>query len=162
MQSAFSHDVHTLTIADPHRHLVLPQVPLIPQILLGITNVSNITGIKNPHVTTGTCKIDINYVYIKYTFVSGNNLAGLLVFKVLGAVALPVTIPIAVEALDSGLYHGRPRRTSNTLVVLMRLLALRTLYRPTGLIEVHSLVDQQHVVLLLDFHLYSCEHGKQL
>jgi hypothetical protein len=46
--------------------------------------------------------------------VSGNNLAGLLVFKVLGAVALAVTIPFAVEALDSGLYLGRPRRTSNT------------------------------------------------
>jgi hypothetical protein len=31
-------------------------------------------------------------MYIKYTFVSGNNLPGLLVVKVLGAVALPVTI----------------------------------------------------------------------
>jgi hypothetical protein len=151
-----------LTIADPHCHLVLPQAPLISQILLGITNVSNRTGIKYPCVTTGICKIDINYVYINYTFVSSNNLAGLLVFKVLGAVALPVTIPFAVEALDSRLYLGRPRRTNNTLAVLLRLLALRTLCRLTRLLRVCSLVDHQHVVLLLDFHLRSFEHGKQL
>jgi hypothetical protein len=96
MQRAFSHDVHSLTAAYPHRHLVLPQATLIPQILLGITNVSNIIGIEYPRVTKGTCKIDINYMYIKYTFVSRNNLVGLLVFKVLGAVALLVTIPFAV------------------------------------------------------------------
>jgi hypothetical protein len=69
MQSADIHDVHTLTVADPHCHLVPSQAPLIPRILLGIANVSNKTGIEYPRVTTGTCKIDINYIYIKYTFV---------------------------------------------------------------------------------------------
>jgi hypothetical protein len=117
------------------------QVPLIPQILLRITDVSNKTGIEYPRVTMGTCKIDINYMYIKYTFLFGNNLAGLLVFKVLEAVALPVTIPLAVEALDSGLYLGCPRRTSNTFVIPLRHLALQTLCRLTGLLEVRSLVD---------------------
>jgi hypothetical protein len=70
MQSAFSHDIHTLTVVDPHRHLVPLQAPLIPQILLGITDVSNRTGIEYPRVTSGTCKIDINYMYVKYTFIS--------------------------------------------------------------------------------------------
>jgi hypothetical protein len=76
-----------------------------------------IEPVSNTHMLlcTGTCKIDINYMYIKYTFLSGNNLAGLLVFKVLGAVALPVTIPFAVQALDFGLYLGHPRRTSKRL-----------------------------------------------
>jgi hypothetical protein len=66
-------------------------------------------------------------MYIKYTFVSGKNLVGLLVFKVLGVVALLGTIPFAVEALDSGLFLGRLGRTSNMLVVPLRLLALWTL-----------------------------------
>jgi hypothetical protein len=42
-------------------------------------------------------------MYIKYTFLSRNNLAGLLVFKILEVVALLVTISFAVEALDYGL-----------------------------------------------------------
>jgi hypothetical protein len=129
MQSVDSHDVHALTVAEPHRHLVPLQAPLTPQILLRITYVSNKIGIEYPCVTAGTCKIDINYMYIKYTFVSGNNLADLLVFKVLGAVALPVTIPLAVEALDSGLHLGRIGRTGNALAVPLRLLALRTIRR---------------------------------
>jgi hypothetical protein len=127
MQSADSHDVHTLTVANPHHHLVPLQAPLIPQILLRITYVSNRTGIEYPRVTTGTCKININYIYIKYTFVSSNNLAGLIVFKVLGAVELLVTIPFVVEALDSGLHLGRLGRTGSTLAVPLRLLALWTL-----------------------------------
>jgi hypothetical protein len=96
MQSADRHDVHTLSIADPHHHLVPVQAPLTLQILLRVTYVSNRTSIKYPRVTIGTCKININYIYITYTFVSGNNLAGLLIFKVFGAIALPVTIPFAV------------------------------------------------------------------
>jgi hypothetical protein len=141
MRSADSHDILMLTVADPQRHLVPPQVPLIPHILLGITNVTNKTGIKYPCVTTGTCKIDINYMYMKYTFVFGNNLVSLLVFKVLGEVAFPVTTPFAVEALDSRLHLGRLRRTNNTLAILLRLLALQTLCRLTRLLEVRSLVD---------------------
>jgi hypothetical protein len=101
-------------------------------------------------------------MYIEYTFVSGNNLSGLLVLKLLRAVALPVTIPFAVEALDSGFHLGSPGRTGNVLVVPLRLFALWTLRRLTGLLEVSSLVDQQHIVLLLDFHLRSFEHSKQL
>jgi hypothetical protein len=38
MQSTDSHDTYTLTIANPHRHLVPLQAPLIPQILLRITD----------------------------------------------------------------------------------------------------------------------------
>jgi hypothetical protein len=86
MQSAFSHDVHMLTIADPHRPLAPLQVPLIPQILLQ----QNLYEI--PTCYYGHLKKDINYMYIKYTFLSGNNLSGLLVFKVLEAFVLPVTI----------------------------------------------------------------------
>jgi hypothetical protein len=109
----------------------------------------------------GTCKIDINYMYIKYTFLSGNNLSGFLVFKVLEAVALLVTVSLAVEALDPGLYLGSPRRTSNILAVPL-LPSLQTLCRLTRLLEVHSLVYHQHIVLLLDFHLRRFEHSKQL
>jgi hypothetical protein len=129
MQSADSHDVHVLTIADPHHHLVPLQAPLTLEILPRVTYVSNRTGIKYPRVTMGTCKININYMYITYTFVSCNNLVGFLVFKVLGAVAVPVTIPLVVEALDSGLYLRHLGRTSNTLVVPLRLLSLRTMIR---------------------------------
>jgi hypothetical protein len=151
-----------LTIAYPHRHLVPLQVPLIPQILLRIVDVSNRTGIECPRVTTGTCKIDINYMYIKYTFFFSNNLVGFLVFKLLEEVALLVTISLAVEALDSGLYLGCPRWTSNTLVVPLWLPALLTLCQLARLLEVRSLVDHQHIVLLLDFHLRRFEHSKQL
>jgi hypothetical protein len=110
----------------------------------------------------GTCKIDINYMYIKYTFLSGNNLVGFLVFKVLEAVALPVTVSLAIEALDSGLYLGHPRRTNNTLDISLWLPALRTLRRLTRLLKVHSFVDHQHIVLLLDLHYRRFEHSKQL
>jgi hypothetical protein len=43
-------------------------------------------------------------MYIKYTFVSSNNLAGLLMFKVLVAVTLPVTIDVSQDQL------GNPKR----------------------------------------------------
>jgi hypothetical protein len=101
-------------------------------------------------------------MYIKYTFLFGNNLAGLPVFKVLAVVAFLVTVSLAVEALDSGLYLGHPRRTNKMLVVLLWLLALRTLCRPNRLLEVCGIVDHQHVVLLLDLHLCRFEHSKQL
>jgi hypothetical protein len=101
-------------------------------------------------------------MYTKYTFLFGNNLAGLLIFKVLEAVALLVTIPLAVEAVDSGLYLGQSRRTNNMLAILLWLLALRTICRLTGLLEVRSLVEQQHIVLFLDLHLRRLEHSKQL
>jgi hypothetical protein len=101
-------------------------------------------------------------MYITYTFVFGNNIAGLLVFKVLGAVVLPVTIPFAVEALDSGLCLRRLGRTGNILFVLLRLLALWTLCLPIGFLEICSIVDNQHFVLLLDLHFINFEHGKQL
>jgi hypothetical protein len=66
-------------------------------------------------------------MYIKYTFLFGNILAGLLVFKVLEAVALLVTVSLVVEALDSGLYLGRPRRTSSMTTILLWLPTLWTL-----------------------------------
>jgi hypothetical protein len=141
MPSADRHHVHVLTIAGPHHHLVPLQAPLTSQFLPRIAYVSNITGIEYPCVTAGTCKININYMYIKYTFVSGNNFAGLLVFKVLRAVALPMAIPLAVEALDSRHKLGHLGGTGNTLAVPLRLLALRTLRRLARLLEVRSLVD---------------------
>jgi hypothetical protein len=101
-------------------------------------------------------------MYIKYTFFFGNNRVGLLVFKILAVVAFSVTVSLVVEALDSGLYLGCPRRTSKMLAVLLWLLALRTLCRPNGLLEVRGLVDHQHVVLLLDLHLRRFEQSKQL
>jgi hypothetical protein len=88
MQSADSHDVHALIVADSHRHFVPLQAPLTLQILLRVIYVSNRTGIKYPCVTAVTCKININYMYIKYTFVFGNNLADLLVSKVLDGAML--------------------------------------------------------------------------
>jgi hypothetical protein len=162
MKSANSHNVNTMSIAHSHCHFLPRQAPRTLQILLRDTYVSNRTGIKYPHVTSGTCKININYMYITYTFVSSNNLVGLLVFKVLGALALPVTIPFVVEALDPGLCRRRLGRTGNKLAVPLRLLALRTLCLPTLFLELGSLVDHQHSMLLLDLHFGSFEHGKQL
>jgi hypothetical protein len=93
MKSVNSQKVNMMTVADSHRHLFPRQAPPTLQILLRVTYLSNRTGIKYPRVTLGTCKININYMYIKYTFVFSNNLAGLLVLKVLGEVALLVTTP---------------------------------------------------------------------
>ena len=103
MQGADGHHFDSRTIADAHRHLVLPQAPPTLQILLRVTNVSNRSGIKYPGVTPGARKEYINNMYIIYTFVRSGYLASLLVFKVLGAVAFPVPIPFAVEARSVGL-----------------------------------------------------------
>jgi hypothetical protein len=84
-------------------------------VLLRVTDVSNRTGIKYPHVTSGTCKININYMYITYTFAFHDNPPGLLVLKVLGAVALPMTFLLAVEERDAGLCLGLLGRAATHL-----------------------------------------------
>jgi hypothetical protein len=76
--------------------------------------------------------ININYMYITHTFVFGGNLASLTVLKVLGAVALPVTFLLAIEARDAKLGLGSLRRAGNILAALLRLLDLRALCIPTG------------------------------
>jgi hypothetical protein len=96
-------------------------VPLTLEVLLRVIDVSNRTGIKYPRVTLGTCKININYMYITYTFVFHGNLASLLVLKVLGEVALPVTLLLVVEARDAGLRLGHLGRGGNTLATLLGL-----------------------------------------
>ena len=106
MQGADGHHFDSRTIADAHRHLVHPQAPPTLQILLRVTNVSNRSGIKYPGVTPSACKEYINNMYIIYAFVLGGYLVGSLVFKVLGAVALPVPIPFAVVARSARLWAG--------------------------------------------------------
>jgi hypothetical protein len=101
-------------------------------------------------------------MYITYTFVFGNNLVGLLVLKVLGAVALPMTFLLAVEARDPSLSLGRHLRRDGMMLATLMRGTLWALGLPTGFLEIRSLVDHQHGVLLLDFHLSNLEHIKQL
>ena len=78
--------------------------------------MSNRTGIKYPSVAPGTSEVNINNMYIKYTFVlADNNLARLLVLNVLGAVALPMAFALAVVALDPTLKTGCLGRSGNLL-----------------------------------------------
>ena len=78
-ESADNHYFYFAAVANTHRHLVLHQPPFIPQLLLRVTNVSNRTGIKYPSVTLDTSEVNINNMYIIYTFVFPGNLAGLLI-----------------------------------------------------------------------------------
>src|SRR5215216_1867414 len=102
-----------------------------------VTNMSNQTSIKYPGATTSISKVHINNMYIKYTFV---HLAILLIHQILGAVPLPVTIPLAVEALSFRL------RSSFGFLPF----------------ETSGLVNHQHLMLLLDFYLRSFEHCEDL
>ena len=123
--------------------------------------MSNIAGIKYPGITTGASKVHINNMYIKYTFIFSDNLVGLLVFQILGAVALLVTISLAVEA-----FHARfgTRFVSlgfdNVFAILPSLLVLPSL--ATIFLEIDGLIDHQQRVLFLDFHLSSLEHHGHL
>ena len=64
-------------------------------------------------------KVHINNMYIKYTF----HFAILLIRQILGAVPLPVTSPIAVEALSFRLRSrlGLLHLSSNLLAVLLEV-----------------------------------------
>ena len=103
MKSADGHHLDWLAIAHTHRYFVPSQVPPIPQLFLRVADVSKRTGIKYPTVTPGTRKVNINNMYITYTFLFSDNLAGLLVLQVLGIIASPVTITLAVIALNARL-----------------------------------------------------------
>ena len=113
--------------------------------------MSNRTRIKYPGTTTSTSKVHIDNMYIKYTFV---DVASLLICLVLGAIPLPVTSPLAVEALSF-----RLRSRLGFLLLISNLLAFLLevpLLLPFALfIETGGLVDHQNLMLLLEFYLRS-------
>ena len=82
--------------------------------------MSNRTGIKYPGATTSISKVHINNMYITYTFV---HLAILLIRQILGAVPLPVSSLLAVEALSFRLRYrlGLLHLSSNLLAVLFEV-----------------------------------------
>ena len=95
-----------------------------------------------------TSKIQINNLYIKYTFV---HFAIHLIRQILGAVLLPVTSPFALEAPSFRLRSklGLLPLSSNLLAVLSEVPLL-----PFALfLETSSLVHHQHLMLLLDSYL---------
>ena len=106
--------------------------------------MSNRTSIKYPGATMNTSKVHINNMYIIYTFV---HFAILLIRQVFGAVLLPVTISIAVEALNFrlgssfGLLHG----SGNLLVILLEVPFLSLAI----LLETSGLFNHQHLMLFL-------------
>src|SRR6266516_1713433 len=111
--------------------------------------MSNRTSIKYRGATMSISKVHINNMYIKYTF----HFAILLIRQILGAVPLLVTSPFVVEALSFRLRSrlGLLHLSSNLLAVLLEVpfphFAL--------FLETSGLFDHQHLMLLLDFYLYS-------
>ena len=69
----------------------------ILQLPFRVTILSNWTSIKYWGVAINICKVHINNMYIKYTYV---HFAILLIRQLLGVVPLPVTSPFEVEALS--------------------------------------------------------------
>ena len=104
-----------------------------------------------------TSKVQINNMYIKYTFV---DVASLLICQVLGAIPLLVAIPLAIEALSLrfgsslGLLHG----TGNWLAVLLEVPFLSLAF----LLETGGLVDHQNLMFFLDFYLRGLKHREEL
>src|SRR3989337_2265414 len=104
--------------------------------------MSNRTSIKYPGATTSIGEVHINNMYIKYTFV---DIASLLICQVLGAVPLPMSIPLAVEALSLrlgsslGLLHG----SGNCFAILLEVPFLTLAFLETG-----GLIDHKHLMLL--------------
>src|SRR3954462_5670692 len=110
-----------------------------------VANISNRTSIKYPGATASSGKVHINNMYITYTFV---HLAILLICQILGAVPLPVSSLLAVEALRFRLRSrlGFLRLSSCLLVVLLEV----PLSCPSALfLETSGLVGHQHLMLLL-------------
>src|SRR3954466_6180393 len=116
-----------------------------------VANISNRTSIKYPGATASSSKVHINNMYIIYTFV---HLAILLIRQILGAVPLPVTSLLAVEALSLRLRSrlGFLLLSSNLLAILpeVPLLLPFALFLETG-----GLINHQHLMPLLDFYLRS-------
>jgi len=96
-------------------------------------------------------------MYIKYTFVDD---ASLLISQVLGAIPLPVSTPLAIEALSFGLrsrlgfLHGCGSLLATLLEVSLLLLL--------AFFETGGLFDHQHLMLLLDFHFRRFQHREKL
>ena len=97
-------------------------------------------------------------MYITYTFV---HLAILLIRQILGAVPLPVSSLLAVEALSFRLRTrlGFLLLSSNLFAVLFEVPLLLPF---ALLLETSGLVDHQHLMLLLDFYLRSFQHCEEL
>src|SRR5215216_1941548 len=118
--------------------------------------MSNRTSIKCPGATTSISKVDINNMYIKYTF----HFAILLIRHILGAVPLPVTSPFAVEALSLRLRSrlGLLHLSSNLLAFLLEIPLL-----PFALfLETSDLVNHQQLMFFLDFYLCQFQHHEEL
>src|SRR5215216_1343836 len=139
-------------ISNAHRHLVSRQSSLIPQLLFRVTNMSNRTSIKYPGTTTITSKIHINNMYIEYTFLL--DVAIFQIRQVLGAVTLPATGTLAVEAFSFRLRTslGLLSRCGSFLAVLLEVVLV---LRLALFLEIGGLIDHQHLVLLLDLHFSS-------
>src|SRR5215216_3388290 len=112
-------------------------------LIIATEPVSNIEGL-----LISTSKVNINNLYIKYTFV---HFAILLIRQLFGVVLLPVIIPFAVEALSFrfrssfGLLHG----SDNLLVILLEVPFLSL----CPFLETRGFVNHQHLMLFLDFYL---------
>src|SRR5215216_5490632 len=119
--------------------------------------MSNRTSIKYPGATMSISKLHINNMYIKYTFV---HFAILLIRQILGAVPLPVSSTFEVEALSFRLWSrlGLLLGSNNLFAILLEvpLLSLALFLETSGL------VNDQHLLLLLDFYLRSFEHCEEL
>ena len=119
--------------------------------------MSNRSGIKHPGTTTSISKVQINNMYITYTFV---HLSILLIRQILGAIPLLVTNPFAVEALSLRLRSrlGLLPRSSNLLAILFEVSLLPL----TLFLETSGLVNHQHLMLFLDFCLRQFQHREEL
>ena len=103
---------------------------------------------KYPGATTSISKVHIKNMYITYTFV---HFAILLIRQILGAVPLPVTSVLVVEALSLCLRSrlGLLHLSSNLLAVLLEVPLL-----PFALfLETSGLIHHQHLMFLFDLHL---------
>ena len=96
-------------------------------------------------------------MYITYTFV---NLVILLIRQILGAVPLPVTSLLTLEALSFRLWtsFGLLRGSDNLLVILLEVPFLSL----CPFLETSGLVNHQHLMLFLDFYLRRFQHHKEL
>src|SRR3954462_6531651 len=104
---------------------------------------------KYPGATASTSQVHINNMYIIYTFVC---LSGLLVCRILGAVALPVASPLTIVALGIRLRanSGFLFRHGNWLAALTSLLFTLLVF-----LETSVLIDHKHLMFLLDLHFCS-------
>src|SRR3954465_8335548 len=109
----------------------------------------NRTSIKYPGTTMSSSEIQINNMYIGYTFLL--DVVVLQIRQVLREIPLPVTFSLAVKALSIRLRTnlGLLHRRGNFLTALLEVsLFLRLAF----LLEFGGLIDHQHLVLFLDLH----------